>query len=101
MFHDERMFKAFTNKAKSLIGVKDQKKPKARLLIDQFHELYPINLKNELMRLEFIQEDTLEHILKAIDTEVMSGIQKRWVFKLIMFRKAWLLTWIKGEKDYV
>jgi len=101
MFKDERMFKAFTNKARSLIGVEKIKKPRVKVLLSQLQKLFPTIFKNELLRLESLQEAAVVHILETIENEAMSDIQKKWVLKLVMYRKKWLLDLLKGETDHV
>ncbi|WP_155218985.1 HipA domain-containing protein [Terrilactibacillus tamarindi] len=97
MFKDINMFKAFSNRSFSLIGLPDKKKPRYLDLLTVIRKYYPTEVQEALHLLNIIDEDLLEGIMKSIPEEVMSLTYKMWVKKLLFYRKNWLLSWYKGS----
>lgn len=95
MFQDIRMFEAFTNKSKSIIGLIDKKKPKLTTFLPELLELYPDCVRKELNRLERLKPEALSNILNRIPGCIMSEIHKEWVTRLLFYRKSWLINLLK------
>lgn len=90
MFKDEMMFKSFTNRGYSLIGIGDRKKTKIKSLITHLYTRYPDIVSEEIARLDHLQNKDLKHILNTIPLEIMSEAQKQWIEKLLFYRRNWL-----------
>ncbi|MDM5309696.1 HipA domain-containing protein [Peribacillus frigoritolerans] len=95
MFGNTKMFEAFTNKGKSIIGLSDKKKPKIKLFLPHLQQMYPQIIDEEIMRLNYLQEDGIKHILEGIPFDIMSKTEKKWVEKILLYRKSWIISCLK------
>ncbi|WAA12427.1 HipA domain-containing protein [Fervidibacillus halotolerans] len=98
MLKDSNMFKAFTNRSYSLIGIGGKKKPKHMELLSVIRKKYPKEVEKEMDRLVLLDRDNVIHLLNTIPSSIMSDIYKEWVEKLLLFRKEWILTWRNGSE---
>ncbi|UOR10259.1 HipA domain-containing protein [Halobacillus amylolyticus] len=96
LMKDERMFKGFTNRSKTLIEVEQKKKPKVLKLLNYLKEQYPCYTKDEIRRIGSLDLSKLSNILNKVPLAIMSVLEKEWVLKLIHYRKQWMLEWYKG-----
>lgn len=96
MFKDLKMFRAFRNRSFSLIGLPDKKKPRYLDLLDVIRKDYPREVQEAIYLINIINKQLLEEIMAPIPEEVMSITYKKWVEKLLLYRKDWLLSWYKG-----
>ena len=90
------MFKAYSNRSYSLIGITNKKKPRFLDLLSIIKQYYPVEVKESLDLIKLIDETIIEGILEPIPEEVMSVTHKEWVKRLLLYRKEWLLNWYKG-----
>ncbi|WP_242634540.1 HipA domain-containing protein [Bacillus timonensis] len=96
MFKDLNMFQAFSNRSFSMIGLPEKKKPRFMELLDVIRKNYPTEVQEAVHLIHIINEELLEGIMESIPEEVMSITYKKWVKKLLLHRKDWLLSWYKG-----
>ncbi|RWZ50122.1 toxin HipA [Halobacillus fulvus] len=96
LMEDERMFKGFTNRSRTLIEVEQKKKPKVLKLLNYLNEHYPSYTKEEISRIGSLDLSKLRDILNHVPLTIMSELEKEWVLKLITYRKHWMLEWYKG-----
>ncbi|PRO66357.1 HipA domain-containing protein [Alkalicoccus urumqiensis] len=96
LIKDERMFKGFTNRSKTLIEVEGKKKPKVLELLNYLNVHYPSYTKDEISRIESMDPARLRDILNNVPVEVMSDLEKEWVVKLVTYRKHWMVEWYEG-----
>lgn len=90
------MFKAYSNRSFSLIGLPDKKKPRFLELLNVIRQYYPYEVQEAIHLINIINEELLEGIMEPIPEEVMSLTYKMLVKKLLLHRKEWLLSWYKG-----
>lgn len=90
MFKDANMFKAFTNRSYSLIGIESKKKPKYLELLSEIWRQYPKEVDNAMTRLSILNKDNIVGVLNTIPASIMSDIYKEWVVKLLLYRKDWI-----------
>lgn len=95
MFTDKKMFEAFTNKSKSIIGISDEKRPKIKIFLPHLLQMYPDIINEEIKRLNYLQKDAIKHILEGIPIEIMSQTEKTWVEKILLYRKSWIIRCLK------
>ncbi|WP_083412266.1 HipA domain-containing protein [Exiguobacterium sp. KRL4] len=95
MLRDSRMFEAFTNRSKSIIGLPEKKRPKLREFLLELKKNYPEFIKSELKRIERLNPVAVENILETIPETVMSNTYKKWVFRLLFYRKTWIFDLLK------
>lgn len=93
MLRDTNMFKAFSNRSYSLIGVDGKKKPKYLDLLTEIWNQYPKEIDDAVTRLSFLNKDNITEVLNTIPTSIMSNIYKEWVLKLLLYRKDWIMNW--------
>lgn len=93
MFKDENMFKAFSNRSYSLIGIEEKKKPKYLELLSEIRSQYPKEIDDAVTRLSVLNKDNIVHVLNTIPTSIMSDIYKEWVVKLVLYRRDWIMNW--------
>lgn len=98
MFKDINMFKAFSNRSFSLIGIENKRKPKYIELLSVIRTRYPKEINEAVDRLTLLNRDNLEKVLNMIPVTYMNDIYKEWVVKLLLYRKAWLLEWNEGSE---
>ncbi|MFD1362313.1 HipA domain-containing protein [Lentibacillus salinarum] len=84
MFKDFNMFKAFSNRSYSLIGIDGKKKPKYLELLSGNRDQYPKESDDAVNRLAVLNKNNIIGILNTIPTVVMSDIYKEWVVKLLL-----------------
>ncbi|WP_163538153.1 HipA domain-containing protein [Gracilibacillus sp. YIM 98692] len=96
MFQDPNMFKAFSNRSFSLIGLPNKKKPRFLDLLDVIKQHYPSEVKETIHLINKVNENLLEGIMESIPEEVMGVTYKKWAKKLLLYRKEWLLDWYRG-----
>lgn len=95
---DERMFKAFTNRSKTMIGLPDKKKPKCLRLLDVIKQEFPKEVNEMVSRLNIINQEIIKEILEPLPNCFMPTVYKQWVIKLLLYRKEWLMNWNKGSR---
>ncbi|AXM90509.1 toxin HipA [Anoxybacillus ayderensis G10] len=98
MFQDQKMFEAFTNRSHSLIGLPSKKKPKYKELLSFIYGLYPKEIQEIIERISNVDERTIAIVLNEIPDSCMNAIYKRWVSKLLLHRKQWLIKWYMEVK---
>lgn len=96
MFKDSNMLRAFNDRSQSMIGLPDKKRPRFLDLLPVIRQYYPTEVRESIYLINKISEDLLEGILEPIPEEVMSITYKKWVKKVLINRKDWLLSWYKG-----
>ncbi|MEC5270369.1 hypothetical protein P9G49_15320 [Heyndrickxia coagulans] len=96
MDKDCNMFKAFSNRSYSLIGLPEKKKPRFLDLLTVIKQYYPLETKESINSLNKINLQMLQEIVDSIPEKVMGPVYKKWVKKLLLYRKEWLLNWYKG-----
>ncbi|WP_170006027.1 HipA domain-containing protein [Bacillus fonticola] len=92
---DEVRFKAFTNRAKTLIEVNGNRKPKVKQLMDYLSVHFAKTVNREIDRTQSLDYNKLNTILDKVPDHLMSDIQRDWVVKLIAYRVDWLTYWRK------
>lgn len=97
MFEDQKMFEAFTNRSRSLIGLPSKKKPKYKELLSFIYGLYPKEIQEIIERIGSVDDRTIAIVLNEIPDICMNDIYKRWVSKLLLHRKQWLIKWYMEE----
>lgn len=98
MFKDSNMFKAFSNRSYSLIGIDGKKKPKYLELLSFIRSQYPKEVEDAINRLSILNKDNIEGILNTIPTSIMSDVYKEWVVKLLLYRRDWIIKWRDGSE---
>jgi len=96
--HDEEMFRAFTRRSRSIIGLRGKKKPKTLDLLTEIANRYPLECADAVERLEWITEPVVQQVLQLIPDQIMPEIYKVWVCKLVLYRKEWLQNWYVERK---
>lgn len=96
MFKNPNMFRAFSNRSYSLIGLPDKKKPRFLDLLTVIKQSYPSEVQEAIHLINKVNENLLQGIMDSIPEEVMNITYKIWVKKLLLYRKDWLLNWYKG-----
>lgn len=97
MLKDPNMFRAFTNRGNTLIGVGAKRKPKYLELLTVIRDIYPEEVKDILKRLTLLNQQNIEEAVHSISDAIMSDIHKEWVVKLLLYRKNWLINWMEGR----
>lgn len=97
MLKDQNMFRAFTNRGTTLIGIGSKKKPKHLDLLSVILQQYPNELDANLNRLIQLNQVNLEKIVQLIPNSIMRDIYKEWVVKLLLYRIEWLMNWREGR----
>lgn len=95
MFQDANMFRAYSNRSYSLIGLKNKMKPKYLELLSEIKLHFPDEIQQYIEQLHNVDRKLLEDIINPITEEVMSAIYKEWVIRLLLYRKEWLLNWYR------
>lgn len=95
MFLDRNMFKAYSNRSFSLIGLPEKKKPRYLELLSVIRENYPFEVKEAIDQIGIVNRQIIEEILESIPEEIMSVTYKDWVMRLLIYRKEWLLNCIR------
>lgn len=98
MFKDSKMFKAFSNRSYSLIGIGNKKKPKYLELLSVIRSQYPKEIEDAVDRLSILNKDNIEKILNTIPTSIMSDVYKEWVVKILLYRRDWIIKWRDGSE---
>lgn len=98
MFSDRNMFKAFTRRSHSLIGVGNRRKPKYSELLSVIWTQYSKEIDDAVTRLTVLNKDNIVRILNEIPDAIMSDIYKEWVVKLLLYRRDWIINW-RSEVD--
>jgi len=96
MFLDRNMFKAYSNRSFTLIGLPEKKKPRYLELLSVIRDNYPFEVKEAIGQIGSVNRQLIEEILESIPEEIMSVTYKDWVIRLLIYRKEWLLNWYKG-----
>lgn len=99
MLKDNRMLHGFCNRGKSSIGLPNEKKPKHFKLLEYIEQRLPTDLEISLNKINSLNEDMIQHILNNISDNVMSSLNKDWIFKLLMYRKQWILEWYERRRS--
>lgn len=97
MLTDDRMLQGFCNRGRSSIGLSGRKKPKHFELLSYLYQSFPKELQLEVSRLEQLNVEMLLSIVDEIPNNIMSDLDKKWVIRVILYRKKWILNWIKGS----
>ena len=92
---DEMRFKAFTNRARTLIEVNGNRKPKVKQLMDYISVHFAKTVNREIDRIQSLDYNKLNTILDKVPDHFMSDVQRDWVVKLIAYRVDWLTYWRK------
>jgi hypothetical protein len=98
MFKDSNMFKAFSNRSYSLIGIDGKRKPKYLELLSVMYDQYPKEVEDAVNRFSILNKDNIVKILNTIPTSLMSDIYKEWVLKLLLYRRDWIINWRDGSE---
>lgn len=98
MFKDPNMFKAFSNRSYSLIGIDGKKKPKYLELLSVIRSQYPKEVEDAVNRLSSLNKDSIVKVLNTIPTSIMSDVYKEWIVKLLLYRRDWITKWRKESE---
>lgn len=98
MLTDDRMLAGFCNRGKSCIGLPNKQKPKHFELLSYLHSHMPSELKLAMTRLEQLNKGMLLLIVDDIPNDVMSDLDKKWVIRLLLYRKEWILNWFERSE---
>lgn len=98
MFKDSNMFKSYSNRSHSLIGIGTKKKPKSLELLSFIRTQYPKEVEDAINRLSILNKDNIVKILNTIPTSIMNDVYKEWVLKLLLYRKDWIIKWKDGRE---
>lgn len=93
MLKDERMFKGYCARGKTLIGLPGKEQPKYFDLLSIINQNYPIEIKQALERISHVNETLVSRVISDIPNSLMSEVHKEWVLTLLIYRKEWLLDW--------
>jgi hypothetical protein len=97
MLTDNHMIAGFCNRGKPSIGLPDRKRPKHFELLSFLHSHFSKELELEMERLNLLNEGRLLSIIKDIPIDIMSELDKKWVIRLLLYRKNWILNWYEGS----
>lgn len=93
ILQNEEMFKAFTRRSQSILGLSGQYRPKTLDVLPVLKVRFPQECKGAIDRLERINQPKLEQILQTIPESIMPDTYKVWVERLVLYRKEWLQNW--------
>lgn len=97
MLTDDRMLEGFCNRGRPSIGLPGRKKPKHFELLSYLYRYFPQELQLAVSRLEQLNKGMLLSIVDEIPNNIMSDLDKKWVIRLILYRKDWVLNWLEGS----
>lgn len=97
LLRDERMFKGYCNRGRSLIGLPEKRKPKYIDLLSIMKRNFPIEGKKEMEKINKVNQPLINKILNEIPSELMKDIYKEWVLKLLLYKREWLNNWYGGR----
>lgn len=91
------MMAGFCNRGKPCIGLPDRKKPKHFALLSYLHSHYPQETELAISRIEKLNKGKLVSTLNKIPKDIMSDLNKKWVLRLLLYRKNGILDWLEGS----
>lgn len=97
MLTDDRMLAGFCNRGRSCIGLPDKKKPRHFDLLAYLYDHAQPELKFAVERLKRLDQEMLSSIMNEIPSDMMCDINKKWVIRLLLYRKNWILNWLEGS----
>ncbi|WP_342558007.1 HipA domain-containing protein [Metasolibacillus sp. FSL K6-0083] len=97
MLTDDRMLAGFCNRGRPSIGLPNRKRPKHLELLTFLQNYLPNEFREVIMRLNCLNEDMLLTITKDIPVTVMKEQERKWVIRLLLYRKDWILNWYEGS----
>lgn len=97
MLTDDKMLSGFCNRGRPSIGLPNRKRPKHFELLSFLHYHLPGELELAVKRLEQLNKGILLTIVNDIPNDIMNDLDKEWVIRLLLYRKAWILNWFEGS----
>lgn len=95
MLTDDRMLEGFCNRGRPSIGLPGRKKPKHFELLSYLYQHFPEEFQLAVLRLERLDKGMLLSIMDEIPNNIMSELDKKWVIRLILYRKHWIFNWLE------
>lgn len=95
MLTDDHMLAAFCNRGRPCIGLPSRTRPKHFELLTYLHHNFPNELQFHLSRLNELNKGMILSIIDEIPYHIMSDLDKKWVIRLLLYRKDWLLNWLE------
>ncbi len=95
MLTDDKMLAGFCNRGRPSIGLPNRKRPKHFELLSFLQCHFPRELELAVKRLEQLNKGILLSIVNDIPNDIMSDLDKEWVIRLLLYRKAWILNWFE------
>lgn len=99
MLTDDRMLEGFCNRGKPSIGLPGKKKPRHFELLSYLHNYFPNELHLAISRLEQLNKGMLLSIVDEIPNNIMNDLDKKWVIRLMLYRKNWILNWLERRTN--
>ncbi|MFJ7371319.1 hypothetical protein ACIQVU_18110 [Lysinibacillus sp. NPDC098008] len=98
MLTDVAMLAGFCNRGRPSIGLPNRKRPKHFELLSFLHTCLPTELEMAIAKVRKLNEEMITTIVHNIPVDLMSGLDKEWVIRLLMHRKEWIINWYEGSE---
>lgn len=97
MLTDDKMLAGFCNRGRPSIGLPGRRKPKHFELLSYLHSHMHHELLQVLPRVEKLNKNMLFAIINDIPNQIMCDFNKKWVVRLLLYRKNWILKQLEGS----
>lgn len=93
MLADNFMMEGFCNRGRPSIGLPHKERPKHFELLSFLNNCLPQEMEVAMERLNNLNEGMLNTIINDISYDIVNELNKKWIIRLLMYRKKWILNW--------